>query len=736
MDRPSVKKSTDKKSKPLPKGLYKLPLFSRRIAAWAVEISLVAASTAVPFSIGVYAQSNSGAAPVPLNPMVATTGEAIAKTLALPLRETNRQVPPLTNLFWCGALLAPLAVTSWQLYLLGKTGQTTPKRWFAVRVVKASGENPGIIRAIWRELVGRWGVPLGVAYTIWRYSGAFPDGGILLGLAGLMIVGENAIALLSRQRRSLHDQIAGTYVLGVARRNLNSKGHPPQRPLSEGQPVRLEVQNTWSEPDPETDNNRRRESVTTIILTALPSWRYLTLWHWMREHPGITLLIVAIAGMTSVLGTFVGTQIYIQGQANRRVFKQQDNEVFLALVRQLSAISPNAVEERRGAMLALARLDDPRAIPFLVDLLGQEKRDGLIDAIQQSLVSSGPKALPYLQRLNQSLRNDKEALRSRGIPQEQNLIAIRQRATQRAIATILTIYTSQVHKANLSRIDLGATTTGPVQFTLVLDKTDLSGINFKGAILSNASLRGSRFYAAGEDRRFGTFDDWISDLSGAELKEANLTGAILSQVAMTRTNLTRAILNRADVSNAILTGANLSSSSLIAANLRSANLENASLTGADLANANFSTANLHSARLAQVSAIGAQFSFADLTQSNWQGADMTGANLSAAKLQGADFSSTKLMNANLAQAQLQNANLRSADLSAADLRGANVDGADFQGANFAAALQTQSDQFLQAPPPAASAARIKGVNFAKAKNLDARAISFICDRGGRHPQCR
>jgi hypothetical protein len=124
----------------------------------------------------------------------------------------------------------------------------------------------------------------------------------------------------------------------------------------------------------------------------------------MRRHPGLTLLIMAFAGMVSVLGTFVGTQIYIQSQANRREFKQQNNQVFLALVKQLSSSSATATEQRQGAILALARLDDSRAVPYLVDLLGQEKTPSLIDAIQQGLVSKGSEALPPLQRLNQSYK--------------------------------------------------------------------------------------------------------------------------------------------------------------------------------------------------------------------------------------------------------------------------------------------------------------------------------------------
>ncbi|MBW4545379.1 MAG: pentapeptide repeat-containing protein [Symplocastrum torsivum CPER-KK1] len=738
MASPSIKRSKSQEvGQSFPLRLHlALPLVTRRCAAVLMEVSLVAASALVPYSIGLYAKEHSTAQPVPLNPVLASTEEAIAKTLAYPLRELHtRQVAPLTNLFWCGALVMPVVVVSWQLYRLGKTGKTTAKDWLGVQVVTAYGTAPGLLRVVWREGVGRWGLPVGTAYLLWRYTGAFPDIGILLGLAGLMLLAESASALFHPRRRTLHDRLAGTYVVEAGRVPPYSERFHSRR--GHEQFVTLEVENGWQSPSEDTSTSQRSErTVTTIVLTSQqPNRRSLNLWLWMRRYPGLTLLIIAFAGMASVLGTFVGTQIYIQSQANRREFKQQDNEVFLALVKQLSSTSPTAVEERRGALLALARLDDSRAVPLLVDMLGQEKTPTLIDAIQQALVSTGPKSLPALRRLNQSLQNDQETLRRRGAAKELQVVALRQRATSRAIAKILTVYAGQTHNADLSRTNLGQVNSGAAQFTLVLDNLDLSGINFRSAILSNASLRNSRFYGAGEDQRFGTFDDSLADLSGADLKEADLTGVNLSNVPMNRTNFVRATLNQANLSNSHLGGANLSSTQLIGADLQQAMLENASLTGANLGQAKLGLSNLHGARLGQANAMGGDFSYADLSQSNWQGADLSRANLSNANLREADLSATKLVEANLSNAQLQNANLRNSNLSATNLQGANLTGADFLGVTFAAATPGQSNQFLEKPPSAATAARVKGVNFAKAKNLDAKQIKFICANGGQHPQC-
>jgi uncharacterized protein YjbI with pentapeptide repeats/uncharacterized RDD family membrane protein YckC len=732
MASPSVKTGKNRTATVLPLRLHlALPLVTRRCAAVLVEVSLVTASALVPYSIGLYAKYHSTAELVPLNPLLASTEEAIAKTLAYPRGQLTRQVPPLTNLCWSIALLSPVAVATWQLYLLAKRGQTSPKVWFGVQVVTGTGEAPGIARTLVREGIGRWGIPLSTAYLIWRYTGAFPDLGILLGLVGLTLLAESISAILLPRLRTLHDRLAGTYVLGISQIAPPApEGFHNGQFLHYDEPVRLEVQNNWEE-----SNGHGQDRVTTIILTTQPERKSLSLWLWMRHNPGMTLLIMAVAGMASVLGTFVGTQIYIQSQANRREFKQQNNEVFLTLVKQLSSSTSNATEDRRGAILALARQDDPRAVPLLVDLLAQEKNESLIDSIQQALVSTGSQALPYLQRLNQSLQSEKESLRQGGMTTEQRLANVRQQASQRAIAKILTVYSGQLHNADLSRTNLAQVTTAPAQFALVLDRMDLSGINFRSAILSNASLRESKFYGAGDDGRIGTFDDWVSDLSGADLKQADLSGANLQNVALNQTNLMRATLNRANLSDTRMVGANLSSAQLISADLSRTVLENASLTGANLGEAKLLQSNLQRARLGQVNAVGTQFPFANLRQSNWQGADLTGANFANANLQEADLSFTKLVRADLKNANLQDVTFRQADLSTADLRGANLAGADFQDATFALSRPIKSDQFIQAELKTTSGAQVQGVDFGKATNLSSKQIDYICDQGGQHPQC-
>ena len=78
---------------------------------------------------------------------------------------------------------------------------------------------------------------------------------------------------------------------------------------------------------------------------------------------------------------------------------------------------------------------------------------------------------------------------------------------------------------------------------------------------------------------------------------------------------------RADLSGADLRGANLRCANLSGANLRGANLRCANLSGANLS--------------------GADLSCADLSRANLSGADLRGANLSRADLRGANLSRAK-----------------------------------------------------------------------------------------------
>ncbi|MDE5122456.1 MAG: pentapeptide repeat-containing protein [Trichodesmium sp. St19_bin1] len=683
-----------------------LPIWVRRCGAWATEVSLILLSGTVPFYVGQL--GNIGNRSVPLNPAVAKTTEVIANTFGIPLRNPNQKVTPLANLLWSGALFAPVVIVGWQLFLLATTGQTLPKRWFKIRVVATSGNSPGWKKTLVREGFGKWGLPMGTAYLIWRITGAFPSLGILFLLGGLTSFIDIYFIRFNKLRRTGHDQLGNTFVVDTCSCQLDSN------PFS-------------------LNDTEKQVSTATIVLSQKKSESF-DLWPWVRQNPGMTLLVMTTVGMASVLGTIFGTQVYIQNQANWREFKQQDNDLFLALVNKLSLTS-NQPQQRRVSVLALGSTKDPRAIPLLVDLLAQEKEPSILDGIQQSLVSAGPTALPELRRLNQALKNDLESLSYGGNTQEQLLVSLRIRATQKAIAKILKVYSGSLKNVNLSGVDLGQITSTPASFTLILENTDLSGVKLRGAILNQASFKNSRFYGPGKDNRLGTFDDSIADLSGANLIEVNLTGTILGPVVMQHADLLRANLSKAKMPNSIIIKSNFSSAKLIETNLHRANLTEASFTGADLGSADLSEANLYRANLSKVKAEGATFRSSNLRESNWQGANLSGANFSRANLKKADLSLALLTNTNFQNAQLQNANLRNADLSLADLRGANLSGTDLKGAKLAVPKPNQADQFLANPLDIFKSDHLRGVNFNFAKNLNPNQINYICKQGGIHEKC-
>ncbi len=726
-----------------------LPVSWRRLSAWTIEMALIGVSMALPWELGQQANQRFRGTPVPLNPVLVTAQESIAQTLAIPRRQPDRLVAPLTNLFWSSALLLPVLVVGWQLYALAKTGQTPAKRWLGLQVVDAAGSPPGMARSLLREVGGRWGVPVGMAYLVWRYTGAFPDLRILIMLVGALMTVAGSVALSDRHRRTWHDRLAGTYVLTASSGQRRHAPTGPAIPWQWSDPVanyRSVTVNSGSNEQgpaaaiPNWRDIQEQAAITSIILAPERPHRQ-GLWAWMRHHPGLTLLIVLLSSLTAVLGTVVGTQFYIQGQTNQRELQNQGNEVFLTLVRLLSPNSDAGTDERQEAILALGALNaggqvrEPRAVPLLVDLLSQETQVPLMETLHQALVSTGPPALPYLHRLNRTLRSDLSSLRFAAAKEAQTLTLDRLQATQRAIAKILILYSGQIHNLDLSQVHLSRTTSPTAQFTLNLDKVDLAGIQLRGAALVGASLRGSRFYGLGADQRWGTFDDWIADLSGADLKEADLAGAFLSQALLKRTSFIRANLQKVDLSGAHLTGANLSSADLNRANLERALLDQASFTGADLGNTNLTQANLQGAQMSQVKALGAQLPQANLTASEWQGADLSGANLQRANLQQANLSAARLAGADLQGAQLQLARLHHTDLSLADLRGANLDDADFYRVIFTQPTSATSNEFVRPASDASLSTIVQGVNFAKVRNLNQTQIDYICQHGGIHPQC-
>lgn len=162
------------------------------------------------------------------------------------------------------------------------------------------------------------------------------------------------------------------------------------------------------------------------------------------------------------------------------------------------------------------------------------------------------------------------------------------------------------------------------------------------------------------------------DLSGADLREANLCNlnlymANLCEADLSGANLNGAILTWADLSDANLTDATLYRATLPGAILDGAHLCNTYLAGANMEGASFCKADLTKANLTEASLMYAELSYAILTRASICGADLSEAILCHAVLSG-----SSLHRANLSEADLASANLRWADLEQAILVKTNL----------------------------------------------------------------
>jgi uncharacterized protein YjbI with pentapeptide repeats len=140
------------------------------------------------------------------------------------------------------------------------------------------------------------------------------------------------------------------------------------------------------------------------------------------------------------------------------------------------------------------------------------------------------------------------------------------------------------------------------------------------------------------------------DLSGVNLKKADLNHANLSGAKLADVKFDGAILDFAE-----LNGANLVGASLIEASLIWTNLNEADLTKATLDNATLDNAKLNGANLTGASLVGASLNGTDLSETDLTKATLENANLSEADLSGADVTDATFDNANMDEANLHNA---------------------------------------------------------------------------------
>lgn len=698
----------------------------RRLVAWGLEVGLLVSSAALPWALGEAVRRHSEAETVPLNPAVTLVQGAIAQPLGLSRQRLVTAVPPLTNVVWFSALVLPVALAGSQIHSLVTRGKTWPKAWLGLQVV-ADGYSSlghsslGVSAALKREL-GRWGLPMVVAYGLWLGSGAFPSLPWLGGLALAGSLGVGATGQVSRSRRAWYDYLAGTRVLLLRGGQVPSRYSPgadaQDNDYLNGQGS---AKGTYALTTPLVGlTTEEYGGLTAIVLSPADSAEVLGPRGWRRHLP----VLGALAGVV-VLGGLGALWL------DRRLpVGNSGDALFLALVENLSQ-NATSFSDRQAAALALASSQDPRAVPLLVDMLGQTGDPSLLDTLQQALVTLGPPAIPDLQRLNLALANDLMAL-----PPEQRLIPqLRQRTVKRTLAKILVLHSGNLNQLDLSGTNLSYVLESPDAFTLMLENQNLAGIVWQNAVLSGARFRKATFFDPGADGRIDTFDDWITDFSGSDLTEASLVAAQLRHAVFRNTSLLRANLSNSLAPYADFSGANASSAWLIAADVSYGRFDGTSLVGADLTAANLSHASLIAARLRQAHLAGtrllsANLSQADLSEANLSEADLTGANLRQANL-----SNSWLRGADLSQTNLEQADLQGSDLEGAVLTGANLAGANLAGARFFTPERSPGDTFVAtvAEPEANNA--LVGVDFSKAVNLRAEQLEYVCRQGGIHPNC-
>lgn len=680
----------------------------RRLLAWSLEVSLLTASTALPWAAGAWVRQQVQDHLVPLNPVSSLVQEVTAAPLGRSRQALVTQVPPLTNLLWFTALVLPLGFSLHHLHSLATTGKSLPKGWLGLQVVVPHQPQPGYPIALLREGVGRLGLPLGLAYLVWLGSGAFPS---LVALAGLSLTASLAgglTALLDPQRRAIHDRLVRTQV----------------RPLEEGQCLLAHQRPKFSPRPPLVKPNRFARLLLPVQVCAEDSDLRSLVFRPTRTRRFSRTTVLGAIGWLSLTGlVFLVLGVWRQAEVTRR------DQLFLALVENIS-LHATTVADQQAAALALASSEDPRAVAFLVDLLAQTQSPELLDTLQQALTTAGPRAIPPLQRLNRSLTSDLTPDADRS-----NLARARLQAVQRTLMKILVIHSGTLQGLDLGGTNLAQHLEGPEPFTLVLEQSNLAGLRWRDARLNGAQLSRAIFFDPGKDGHARTFDDWITDFSGSDLTNADLTAAQISYTLFRGGSLLRANLSDVQADHADFSGVNASSARWIASQARQSRFDRASLVGADFTRAQLPQASLVETRLRQAMLAEANLEAANLKESDLTAADLTAANLQRANLSQANLSQARLVDTDLRQANLQGANLQGANLQGVRLQGVDLRGANLAGARFLLTEERQPDSFITSILAYQSGDNLAGVDLSKVLNLDPTQLTYLCHQGALHPDC-
>ena len=169
---------------------------------------------------------------------------------------------------------------------------------------------------------------------------------------------------------------------------------------------------------------------------------------------------------------------------------------------------------------------------------------------------------------------------------------------------------------------------------------------------------------------------WVATLS---LMERDLTGANLKDADVRHVDFSGAILNRAKLDSAWAERAQFNNAKLHGASLQFADLHGASLNYARLQGASLDMARLQGASLRRAQLQGASLWSAQLQGASLKGAGLQGASLNYARLQGASLDIA--IGPGVGSVGI-NTQLQGATLDQAELQGASLDWAQLQGASF------------------------------------------------------
>ncbi|MEO1657927.1 MAG: pentapeptide repeat-containing protein [Pseudomonadota bacterium] len=209
---------------------------------------------------------------------------------------------------------------------------------------------------------------------------------------------------------------------------------------------------------------------------------------------------------------------------------------------------------------------------------------------------------------------------------------------------------------------------------------DLSGRQLRYAQLRNAVAPCVLL----KDADLTEADLFSAHLSGAKLPFANLTNADLTLADLSETDLTNVTFSGTDLRGVDLSGAYLGvqgmslseAPQLANASLTAANLSGSMLVGANLFNADMRSTTLVGTNLMRSTLIEAQLHFADLVNANLFGARMRDAVLDRSYISGTDLRNAQLHNAQFSRSRIVASDLENSNMSGANLRNTLLFGID------------------------------------------------------------